>query len=666
MPDQRFYSVKPKAAANAQAAEVFIYGDIGDVAWDESTVAAADFVRDFGAIDAEEITIRINSFGGSVVDGIAIYNAIKRHPAKVHTEIDGIAYSIASMIAMAGDTRGIAENGRLMIHAPWTIGMGNARDLREAADDLDQYASMMSSAYVNASGKPQDEVLALLTDGENHYYNATESQAAGFVTEITAALPVAASAHKHFDLSRYQRGEKHAAAAAKPEEQDMPQENPTPAAEPQAAQQPSADDIKAAALREEKQRRGAVAAAFNQFKEHDFGDLKAQCLDDTECTADKAREKILAKLAAGVEPLQKPRIDIAHDSGAEFKAAAVNAVLARAGIKTDDGDNEMRAFGFHDFARRALAVAGTRTDGMGKEQIIQAALSTSDFPMIFENAMHKTLVSAYNDVPVIWDQICDVTDLADFRPHNRYRMGSFGRLKKMGEGGEIQNITLPDAEREQLSADENGLIFELTYRMLVDDDMGAFLRIAQGLGRSAALSVEEDFFTLLTGNPTMSDGVAMFHADHDNLAGTGSAVSVSSLGAARQAMRKQKDPGGNSYIAVNPEILLTPLAVEDTAWQVINSPTDPSKTNSRTANRENNRWTLLSSPYMDEVSATEWYALARPGISPAFSVGFVGGRRTPEVTTEDNFRTRGIAYRVTHDYGVGADDYRTAYKNPGS
>ncbi len=662
-----FYSVKPRAAADPSAAEVFIYGDIGDVAWDESTTSAANFVREFGAIDAEKITIRINSFGGSVVDGIAIYNAIRRHPAQVHTEIDGIAYSIASLIAMAGDTRGIAENGRLMIHAPWTIGFGNARDLREAADDLDQYARMMASAYVTATGKGEGEVLALLTDGEDHYYAAEEAREAGFVTEVTAAMPVAASAHKHFDLSRYQRDKNPAAAAAKPEERTMPHDPKTPAAEPQAANKLSEDDIRARALADEQDRRKAVAAKFDMFKKHDLGELKAACMEDVKCTPETAGEKILAKLAEGAEPLQKPRIDIPSDSGADFKAAAVNAVLARAGVKSaQSSDNEMRTFGFHDFARRALAVAGVRTDGMGKEQIIQAALTTSDFPMIFEDAMHKTLVSAYDDVDLVWDQVCDVTDLADFRPHNRYRMGSFGRLKKVGEGGEIKHVNLPDAERSQLSADENGVIFDLTYRMLVDDDMGAFLRIAQGLGRSAALSVEEDFFALLTGNPTMPDGTALFHADHGNLASSGSAPSVSSLGAARTAMRKQKDPGGNSYIAVNPEILLTPLAIEDTAWQVINSPTDPSKTNSRTANRENNRWTLLSSPYLDDDSANSWYALARPGVSPAFSVGFVGGRRTPEVRMEENFQTRGMAYRVTHDYGVAAIDYRPIYRNPGS
>ena len=102
----------PSAAASADAptrAEVLIYGDIGE-SWYGDTIAAKDFVKDFAAIDAAEITVRINSYGGSVTDGIAIYNAIKRHPAQVTVAVDGAAYSVASLIAMAADVRHMADN----------------------------------------------------------------------------------------------------------------------------------------------------------------------------------------------------------------------------------------------------------------------------------------------------------------------------------------------------------------------------------------------------------------------------------------------------------------------------------------------------------------------------------------------------------------------------
>src|SRR5690606_61441 len=97
---------------------------------------AADFVRELNALKNEQITIRINSVGGSVPDGLAIYNAIKRHPSKVTIAIDGMAMSIASLIAMAGESH-MASNAMLMIHAPWSVAAGNAKVHREHADMLD-------------------------------------------------------------------------------------------------------------------------------------------------------------------------------------------------------------------------------------------------------------------------------------------------------------------------------------------------------------------------------------------------------------------------------------------------------------------------------------------------------------------------------------------------
>jgi len=173
MPAPSPYIVRASAS---RSAELFIYSDIGESWWGES-VAAVDFVRDIAALDVDTITLRINSYGGSVSDGIAIYNAIKRHPAKVTTCIDGIAASIASLIAMAGDSVEMAENATLMIHAPWTYADGNSADLRRTADMLDVWAQAMATSYANKTGKPVDEMLALLTDGADHWYTAEQALA---------------------------------------------------------------------------------------------------------------------------------------------------------------------------------------------------------------------------------------------------------------------------------------------------------------------------------------------------------------------------------------------------------------------------------------------------------------------------------------------------------
>jgi uncharacterized protein len=129
----KWYDIKALAPSDgATSSEIYIYGNIGDK-WDDNGVIAADFVKEISALDTQTITLRINSYGGSVTDGIAIYNALKRNKATVNVHIDGVAMSMASYIAMAGDTITIAENAQVMIHAPWGYSVGNAPSLREQA-----------------------------------------------------------------------------------------------------------------------------------------------------------------------------------------------------------------------------------------------------------------------------------------------------------------------------------------------------------------------------------------------------------------------------------------------------------------------------------------------------------------------------------------------------
>ena len=201
----KWYDIKARAAATdaaARTAEIYIYGDIGD-RWDENGVVAADLVRELAVLDADTITLRINSFGGSVPDGLAIFNALKRHKAAVDVHVDGVAISCAGYIAMAGDTVTMAENSMLMIHAPWGVAIGNSAELRDQADMLDKYASAMATSYAAKSGKSMPEALALLTDGKDHWFTAAEAHAEGFADAVGPTIAVAASLARSYNLTRF-------------------------------------------------------------------------------------------------------------------------------------------------------------------------------------------------------------------------------------------------------------------------------------------------------------------------------------------------------------------------------------------------------------------------------------------------------------------------------
>lgn len=176
----------------ADKAEIWMYEQIGEDFWSGGGITAKSFQKELSDIKANQIDLHINSPGGEVFDGITIYNLIKQHPANVTTYIDGIAASIASVIALAGDKIIMAENALYMMHNPFGMVMGNSEDMRKMADVLDKVRGSISLAYKTKSGKADDEINSLM-DAET-WMNADEAQAAGFVDEISEQMDMAACA----------------------------------------------------------------------------------------------------------------------------------------------------------------------------------------------------------------------------------------------------------------------------------------------------------------------------------------------------------------------------------------------------------------------------------------------------------------------------------------
>ncbi|MDO9010162.1 MAG: phage major capsid protein [Deltaproteobacteria bacterium] len=343
----KWYEIKARAATDDRkaAAEIFIYGDIGESWWDE-TVSASNFVGEINALDVDEITIRLNSYGGSVVDGIAIYNAIKRHRASVTVCVDGVALSIASLIAMAGNTVEMAENATMMIHAPWGMVVGNSAELREEADVLDKFASAMATSYANKTGMDTAAVMALLTDGKDHWYTAAEAMEAGFCDQITPALAVAASANRFTQAAKpkaLQPVNLPAAAAALPvsKGQNMPEIIPTPAAPQDVAAIQASIRATNAALIE-------TGRAFAKFG----GEALAMQAVSEGWTHDQLNAKLLAAASAG-------------------PAHAAYGQGARVEDNIDPKTNGFKSMGEFSYHVRAAALGNGRLDTR-----LQAAATT--------------------------------------------------------------------------------------------------------------------------------------------------------------------------------------------------------------------------------------------------------------------------------------------------
>jgi ATP-dependent protease ClpP protease subunit len=190
----------------SSSADLYIYGEIVDNTdwkWDETDVMPDDVLRALNQVnDLDELNIYINSPGGSVFAGLAIYNMLSRNKAKKIVHVDGVAASMASVIAMAGDEIHIPSNAFLMIHNPWTFAIGNAKDLRKIADDLDQIATGAFNVYKeNMLEGVEESTIKEMLDNET-WLNGNEA-AKYFNVNVVDAKEYAASSKDY--LEHYQK-----------------------------------------------------------------------------------------------------------------------------------------------------------------------------------------------------------------------------------------------------------------------------------------------------------------------------------------------------------------------------------------------------------------------------------------------------------------------------
>lgn len=172
--------------------EIWIYEQIGEDFWSGGGITAKSFQKELAAIKSPQIDLHINSPGGEVFEGLAIFNLIKQHPANVTTYIDGLAASIASVIAMAGDEIYMAENALFMIHNPWGMAMGDSTEMRKTADLLDKICESLIIAYTDKSKKKKEEVKCLMD--EETWMTAEEAMDFGFIDDVTESMDLAACA----------------------------------------------------------------------------------------------------------------------------------------------------------------------------------------------------------------------------------------------------------------------------------------------------------------------------------------------------------------------------------------------------------------------------------------------------------------------------------------
>ena len=309
---------------------VTLYDEIGAFG-----AGSKQFLGDIGKLSGQHIHLRINSPGGSVVEGTAIYNALRRHKGGVTVHIDALAASMASVIAMAGAPVLIADNALMMIHNPWTVSMGGSEDLRKEADLLDMLKVNLRNAYVRKTGLGETEIQDMM-DKET-WLDAVDAVALGFADAIEEGVAAAATATPENLRARFDNFAKGMSQKAEievpeagtvvsesiPAEPILEVESPEPSAV--EAEQPVAEEI----IVDEPQAKATIAdsilAKYNELSaklDSALAESSAYKAKFDTVSQDLARlERSLGLSAARVVPIIENAAPEALDPVAEYLAA---------------------------------------------------------------------------------------------------------------------------------------------------------------------------------------------------------------------------------------------------------------------------------------------------------------------------------------------------------
>lgn len=316
-----------------------------------------------------------------------------------------------------------------------------------------------------------------------------------------------------------------------------------------------------------------------------------------------------------------------------------------------------------DMLRAMLEARGIATNRLSSAEVVTRAMhTTGDFAQLLLGTGNRVLQNAYQSYKGGIKRVCRAATVSDFRAKQVLKLGEAPSLEQVNEHGEFTYGTMAES-KESYSLKTFGRIFAISRQALINDDLGAFGQMITRFGIAAAERENSQLVDLLTSNPTMSDGVALFHASHGNLAGTAAAISVTSLGLARKAMRLQTGLDSTTPIDCTPSYLIVPAALETVAEQFLAtlSPTVATDTNPFSGRLE-----LVVDPRLDAKSATAWYLAAKPDVIDTIEYAYLDGYPGPVCEVDEGWEIDGTQIKARLDFGCGVLDHRGLYKNAGA
>jgi hypothetical protein len=493
-------------------------------------------------------------------------------------------------------------------------------------------------------------------------------------------------------------------------ETQSPVENmATPPAEQPVARQ--ADPVEAIkrALEQDKARRKEIQATCTLAKiERAFADE----LCDSLTPLSDARKRIIERMATtplGASVGADVRVIASeHD---KYFAAAEHGLLKRsfAAGKLNRKPYEQEAPGAKDFenarvrdiARELVERMGVNTRNISRTEILKIALgdpstmrrhrvernspayhTTGSFQNLLLDVSNKTLLAAYNEAPSTWQMWArQAESVEDFKPIYRVRISEMADLEQIPEGQKYPESALSD-KKESYKVEKYGATTTVTWETFVNDDMNALSQIPVHQGRSARRTQNRAVYSVLTANANLADGGALFNSTaqsstggHANLAGSGSAVSSTSMNTAYTSMLTKYGLASDAILSIMPRFIIFPAGISGTVLEFLSSISPPtvggsavgtSGTNNIYGPNGDRPLTPVCEPMLDANSSTSWYLASNSGDCDTVELAFLQGEESPVIESEFDFDRDVYKHKVRQTFGVAAIDFRGLYKNPGA
>lgn len=367
------------------------------------------------------------------------------------------------------------------------------------------------------------------------------------------------------------------------------------------------------------------------------------------------------------------------DQREQRRAAIEDALLHRSNprrYQLSSGAREFAGSTLVELARDTLQSEGVLERGMSRQDIAQRSLMASaDFPLTLANVVGRTLRDSYQAAPRTFQPFAKQITLSDFKAAHRVKLGDAPQLLEVLENGEFKRGSMTESD-ETIKLRTYGRVVGITRQVILNDDLGAFTKLPQQFGISAANLESNIVWALILSNPTLlTDATPLFHAKHNNLFTGGgnpaAAPSVTSVGLARTAMSKQRGDGdGASPLNLRPDFIVVPPELETAVQQLLFGIT-PQQT-SAAVPASISSLKPISEPRLSTGvngiagSATGWYLFASPDQIDTIEYAYLDGQDGPYTEQRNGWEIDGLEVKCRHDFGAAAIDYRGAAFNAGA